>query len=90
MRISSLLPRKENFKQTFLFFLDKQINTVPIGLFLVAPVGPAIPVTLKPKSEFVFLRIFSAISFATLLDTEPYLAIVSAGIPKSTSLLLLL
>ena len=59
---------------------------MPTGLFTVAPAGPAIPVMLRPKSEFIFLRIFFAINIATLPDTAPYLAIVFTGIFRIVSL----
>ena len=84
------LPCKESFWQVLIFFVDRQIKTVPTGLFAVAPPGPAIPVILIPKSAFDFLRMFSAIDIATWRETAPYLEISLGGIFNILSFDLLL
>ncbi len=79
-----------NNRQRVLFLLARAINTVPTGLVMVAPVGPAIPVILIPKSAWVFFRMLVAINIATWRETAPYSAIVFAGIFSIVSLDLLL
>ncbi len=84
------MPCSKNNRQRVLFLLARAMNTVPTGLVVVAPPGPAIPVILSPKSADAFFRMFCAINIATCRETAPYLVIVFAGMFRIMALDLLL
>ena len=57
-------------------FLESEyaIKTVPTGLFLVPPDGPAIPLVARPIDELYLFLMFFAISFTTSSLTAPYVS----------------
>ena len=88
--MTSLLSVRFNFLLTVIFSSEYAIHTVPTGLSLVPPPGPAIPEDAIPIDVLNFILIFFAISSSVSLDTAPKLLIVLGEIPHSSILILLL
>jgi len=69
-------------KQVILVLEPIPMHTVPTGLSSVPPVGPAIPLIEIEKSDPLFLKAPSAISFTTLSLTAPSAKSVSLVTPR--------
>ena len=88
--MTSLLSVRFNFLLTVIFLSEYATHTVPTGLSLVPPPGPATPEEAIPIDVLNFSLIFFAISSTVSLDTAPKLLIVSGETPNSLILISLL